>query len=227
MTVSLHTGPRLTPDQVQGVMFVPARLGRRGLDESHVREFCAQVEQELVLLLEEKAGLQQEIERLRRRLLGGAAADEEAPASSLRPDDGHVQAVSILAQAQQTADRYVADAQQYSRELAADARRRREEIVADARRSAEQVLEQAHRDASRAAASVPPSPEPLSTAERQELQAEVAYLRTFSDVCRTHLRAYLEALARNVEEWERAEKASMAAARTGTNVRPELRMPQL
>lgn len=225
MTVSLHTGPRLTPDQVQGVMFAPARLGRRGLDESHVREFCAQVEQELVLLLEEKAGLQHEIERLRRRLLGGA--DEEAPASSLRPDDGHVQAVSILAQAQQTADRYVADAQQYSRELAADARRRREDIVAEARRSAEQVLEQAHLDASRAAASVPPSPEPLSTAERQELQAEVAYLRTFSDVCRTHLRAYLEALARNVEEWERAEKASMAAARTGTDVRAELRMPQL
>ncbi len=30
---------------------------------------------------------------------------------------------------------------------------------------------------------------------------------------RNHLRAYLEALLRNVEEWERAEKSSLAAAR--------------
>jgi DivIVA domain-containing protein len=211
MTVSLPAGPRLTPDKVQGISFRPARLGRRGLDEEQVRLFCTQVEHELVLLLEEKASLWHEIERLRKRLLGGR--DEEAPAADFRPEDSHVHAVRILAKAQQTADRYVADAQEYSRELAEDARRRREEIVAEGRAYAAKVLEDAHRDASDAAAAVPASAEPLTAGERQELQAELAYLRTFSDVYRTHLRAYLEALVRNVEEWERAEKTSLASAR--------------
>lgn len=48
---------------------------------------------------------------------------------------------------------------------------------------------------------------------RTGLAAELASLRTFSDVYRNHLRAYLEALLRNVAEWERAEKSSLAAAR--------------
>ena len=212
MTVSLPTGARLTPDQVQGILFQPARLGRRGLDEGQVRAFCTQVEHELVLLLEERASLWQEVERLRTRLLGGP---DDEPVADFRPERSHVQAVNILAKAQQTADRYVSDAQEYCRELAEDARRHREEIVAEARANAVRVLEQAHSDASRAAAAVPASAEPLSMAERQELEAELAYLRTFSDVCRTHLRAYLEALVRNVEEWERAEKASLASVRAG------------
>ena len=41
---------------------------------------------------------------------------------------------------------------------------------------------------------VPETREPLPASERQELQAEIAYLRTFSNVCRTHLRAYMESL---------------------------------
>jgi DivIVA domain-containing protein len=220
MTVSLPTGRRLTPNQVQETRFQPARLGRRGLDEGQVRDFCTQVERELVLLHQERASVWQEVERLRRRLLGEPNQDE--PADDFRPQEAHVHAVHILAKAQQTADRYVSDAQEYCRELAQDARHSRDEIVAEARANAARVLEQAHGDASRAAAAVPASAEPLSRTERQELEAELAYLRTFSDVCRTHLRAYLEALARNVEEWERAEKRSLAS------VRAELpRMPQL
>jgi cell division septum initiation protein DivIVA len=200
-------------------MFQPARLGRRGLDESQIRAFCTQVEHELELLLDEKASLAQEVERLRNRLLGGTHDDE--PAADFRPAQSHVQAVQILAKAQQTADRYVSDAQEYCRELAEDARRHRDEIVSEARANAERVLERAHTSASRAAAAVPASAEPLSAAERQKLEAELTYLRTFSEVCRTHLRAYLEALARNVEEWERAEKTSLAS------LRPHLQgMPQ-
>jgi len=42
------------------------------------------------------------------------------------------------------------------------------------------------------------------------LQAE---MRTFSDVCRTHLRAYLESLTRSIEEWERAEHNGALAAK--------------
>ncbi len=48
-------------------------------------------------------------------------------------------------------------------------------------------------------------------------------MRTFSDVYRTHLRAYLEALLRNVEEWERAERSSLNAARSELPVPPQPR----
>lgn len=209
MTITSRSDERLTPDQVQSVTFPAARLGRRGLDEEQVRAFCAQVERELVTLLNEKAAIWEEVGRLRRRVLGDRG---EAP--GYRAEDAHVQAVRVLANAQQTADRYVADAQEYSRQLAEDARRRSDEILGEARSHAERVLAEAHERASQAAAAARSGPRPPADGERSDLAAEVAYLRTFSDVYRTHLRAYLDALLRNVDEWERAERSSLAAARS-------------
>ena len=58
------------------------------------------------------------------------------------------------------------------------------------------------------------SPEPMSGDERRDLEKEIAYLRTFSDVYRTHLKTYLEALLRNVEEWEKSERESLAGTRS-------------
>jgi DivIVA domain-containing protein len=199
---------RLTPDQVQSVSFPAARLGRRGFDEEHVRAFCAQVEGELVTLLNEKTALWEEVERLRRRMLG-----ENGDAPELRAEDAHIQAVHILSNAQQTADRYVADAQHYSRQLAEDARRRRDEVLAEAHEHAELVLEEEHQQGTRAAGAAMTGQVALTAGEQQELQTELAYLRTFSDVYRNHLRAYLEALLRNVADWEQAEKSSLSAAR--------------
>ena len=138
---------------------------------------------------------------------------DKAGRPGYRPEDAHVQAVRVLSNAQQTADRYVADAQQYSRQLAEDARRHRDDVLAEARAHAERVLEEAHQQASRAAAAELSGPAPLAEDGRADLAAELAYLRTFSDVYRNHLRAYLEALLHNVAEWERAEKSSLAAAR--------------
>jgi DivIVA domain-containing protein len=117
MTAFLGFGGRLTPEAVQEVSFPPARIGRRGLDDRHVRAFCGQVERELVRLLHERASLSNEVQRLRDRLLGG----EGAGARALQ-DDAQVLAVRVLSTAQQTAERYVADAQEYSRQLADDAR---------------------------------------------------------------------------------------------------------
>jgi DivIVA domain-containing protein len=201
---------RLTPDAVQAVSFPSARLGRRGLDEEHVRAFCGQVERELVRLFNERTSLTDEVQRLRRRVLGLSGDDGDV---GYKQDDAHVQAVRILSKAQQTADRYVADAQEYSRQLAQDARRRRDEILADAKKHAAMMLEDSHGEASRAAEEALAAPVTLPVGDRRELEAELAYLRTFSDVYRTHLHAYLDALVRNVEEWERAEKTSLAAAR--------------
>jgi DivIVA domain-containing protein len=204
------TDHRLTPDAVQAVTFPSARLGRRGLDEEHVRAFCGQVERELVRLLNERTALTDEVQRLRRRVLGLSGNES---GSGYRPDDAHVQAVRILAKAQQTADRYVADAQEYSRQLAQDARRRRDKMLAEAKSHAALMLEESHGEASRAAEAALAVPVTQPDADRREVEAELAYLRTFGDVYRTHLHEYLDALLRNVEEWERAEKTSLAAVR--------------
>jgi DivIVA domain-containing protein len=200
---------RLTPAELQTVNFRRAPLGRRGFDEDQVRAFLSQVEQELVRVLNEKAAMQHEVGRLRDRITGSAQG-----ASPAQAEDAHIQAVRILSKAQETADHYVADAQRYSRELAEEARRGRDEILAEAKARAVMVLDEAHRQASSAAEQVTPSSsEPLSNEERRNLESEIAYLRTFSDVYRTHLRSYLEALLRNVEEWDHSERDSLPTAR--------------
>jgi DivIVA domain-containing protein len=208
MTVISGMDHRLTPDAVQAVTFPSARIGRRGLDEEHVRAFCGQVERELVRLFNERTSLTEEVQRLRRRVLG-LSGDESG--SGHRPGDAHVQAVRILSKARQTADRYVAEAQEYSRQLAEDARRHLDEILAEAKSHAALMLEEAHGEASRAAEAALAAPVTQASADRREVEAELAYLRTFSDVYRTHLRASLDALLRNVEEWERAEETPLAA----------------
>lgn len=216
----MHAG-RLTPEYVQSVTFPTARIGKRGVDEAHVRAFCEWVEHEIIRLLNEKTALEQEVWRLR---------DRVRQAEAVEPEDGHMRAVYILSRAQQTADRYVANAQEYSREIAEDARRRRDELLAEAKLRASLIMEQvrtsivvgdegdaefdaapvgATAGASAGAAGMLGAPVPAqrpTSAGRRELQTEVESLRTFGDVCRAHLRTYLESLARTVDEWEQAEE---------------------
>ena len=206
----------LTPERVRSAVFSPTRLGRRGVDEGEVRAFCDWVSDGLGRLLTDNAGLQEEVMRLRNRVISGR--EKTGP----QPEDAQVQAVYVLSRAQQTADRYVADAQEYSRELAQDAQLRRDEILREAQVRASVILDEAHAAASRAASAVPDTREPFSAAERQELQAEIAYLRTFSDVCRTHLRAYMESLSRSIEQWEQVERKGAAAAVEARNPAPSL-----
>jgi cell division septum initiation protein DivIVA len=152
---------RLTPGYVHSMTFRLARLGRRGLDEDDVLDFCARVESELARLLEERASLYAELGRLRGRTPGRsprpaplgapvATPDRRARPAAV-PQEPTVQAVRILAKAQQTADRCMADAQAYSRQVAHDALRRREKILAEASARASLLLEQAHRSATRTA----------------------------------------------------------------------------
>lgn len=198
---------RLSPAELQTVSFRRAGLGRRGLDEEQVRAFLGQVEQELVRVLNEKTALQNEVGRLRDRITGGGTRFTPAQA-----EDAHMQAVRILSKAQETADHYVADAQRYSRELAEEARRGRDEILTEAKARAVMVLDEAHHQASAAAERITPSAGPMSDDERRELEREVAYLRTFSEVYRTHLKTYLEALLRNVEQWGYSEQGALPSA---------------
>lgn len=160
MTLRPPHRARLTPGYVHSMSFRLARLGRRGLDEDEVRDFCARVESELAQLLEERASLYAELRRLRGRMpgrnsrpapLGAPVAPPDRRARPAVPTEPNVQAVRILAKAQQTAERCMADARAYSREVAHDAQRRREKILAEASARATLLLEQAHRAATRTA----------------------------------------------------------------------------
>jgi len=198
---------------MQAVTFRLSRLGRRGLDEEHVRSFLRDVERELVALLNEKVSLWNEVERLRRRIIKGMKHGDEV---LFGREDAHVHAVRILSNAQLTADRYVADAQAYSHRLTEEARTRRDEILNEAQQHAELVLAEATSQASQAAiASLNAPAAPQMEASRSALKAEIAYLRTFGEVYRTHLRAYTEAMLRSIEEWERNEAGAIEQASAG------------
>ncbi|MGH3168787.1 MAG: DivIVA domain-containing protein, partial [Trebonia sp.] len=202
-----ETDSPLTPQEVREASFSAVRLGRRGFDEGEVRAFCDRMAEELARSLSQRAALEAEVLRLRERVLGRPDAGPTA-------EDAHVQAVNVLTMAQRTADQYVSDAQEYSRELAQDAHLRHDEILREAQVRASVILDEAHAAAQAAADAIQPSYEPGTAGGGQrENDAELAYLRTFSQVCRTHLRAYLESLSKSIEEWEKTEEQGLAAAR--------------
>jgi cell division septum initiation protein DivIVA len=197
---------RLTPDQLRVVTFPLTRWGRHGYEEEPVRAFLTDVHAEMVRLINERASLWQEVQRLRRRILGKENGND---AILLGKDDAHVHAVRVLSSAQRTADRYVADAQAYSGRLTEEARVRRDEIMGQAQQHADMLLEEA-RTRARAAAvdamdldGLPPQ----TDQERRAVQAELAYLRTFSDVYRQHLKIYTEDVLRTIEAWDSKERA--------------------
>lgn len=211
---------RLTPDDVQAVTFPLSRLGRRGFDEESVRAFLQEVERELVTLLNEKVSLWNEVERLRRRIIAGM---KQGDGVLFGREDAHVHAVRILSNAQLTADRYVADAQAYSHRLTEEARSRRDEILSQAQDHADLVLEEAAgraREAAIATLSAPAEGE-HTEADRSALKAELAYLRTFGEVYRAHLRAYTEGVLHSIAEWEHREARTLAEVAADGNGRRE------
>jgi DivIVA domain-containing protein len=215
---------RLTPDQLDAVTFPLTRWGRHGFDEEHVRAFLAEVQAEFVRLINERASLWQEVQRLRRRILGQENGND---AIIFGADDAHVHAVRILSSAQLTADRYVADAQAYSGRLTEEARVRRDEIITQAQQHGEMLLQEARtraREAALAAMNRDPVP-PASEHERRALQGEMAYLRTFNDVYRQHLRVYTEAVLRSIEDWERRERTMPQEVQVVDQGQPGLSRP--
>jgi DivIVA domain-containing protein len=205
---------RLTPEELQTVTFPMSRLGRRGYEEEPVQGFLQLVHAEFVRLVNERASLWQEVQRLRRRILAGEDGDPQAVLFG--EADAHVHAVRILSTAQVTADRYVADAQAYSSRVTAEARLRRDDIVREAQQHSDMILEDAHARAREAAVSALNEAAPPQTdRERRAAQAELAYLRTYGDVYRAHLRAYTEGVLRGIEEWERKEAVSLQEVSRG------------
>jgi DivIVA domain-containing protein len=200
---------RMSPEELQTITFPFSRLGKRGYDEDAVREFLREVHGEFVRLVNDRTSLWQEVQRLRHRIIAGQT-NGDSNGVLFGEADGHVHAVRILSAAQLTADRYVADAQAYSSRLTEEARTRRDEIMQEAQHYSDMVMEEAHARAREAAVSaLEASPSPQTYQEQQAARAELAYLRTYSDVYRRHLRAYTEGILRGIEEWERTEATSL------------------
>ena len=195
---------RLTPDQVHSMIFPHGKLGRRGYDEEHVRAFCAQVEQELTQLLSERASLFQQVNRLRWQLREDGNGD---PGHD--PETARLQAIEIMSLAQKTADHLLSEANEYVRQIATGARQRRNQMLDEAKAKVAQMLEQAQAEAGNAAAAH--ISDTALADDPGKTRDELAYLRVYSEVYRTHLQAYLEALLHNVEQWGRAEQSTLPA----------------
>lgn len=230
MTTSNQPGPqewggRLSPADVHNVLFSRAGLGRRGYDEVEVDVFLERVQQELQQLIAEKADLRDEISRLRSAAASAPATSRAAPAvrgaaappadGALSQEEANLQAVRLLAAAQQTADLYVADAEKYSQRLTVDARDHSEAMLEEAREAARTMVREAerlaHEAGTRSAEGEAVAAQGLS---KEELDQQVAYLKTFGQVVRVQLRSYLEALLKDVEEeWGRADPAALGGAR--------------
>jgi len=210
---------RMSPDQLQTATFPLTRWGHHGYEEEPVRAFLAEVHAEMVRLINERASLWQEVQRLRRRILGTSNGNDGV---LFGKDDAHIHAVRILSSAQRTADRYVADAQAYSGRLTEEARVRRDEIMGQAQQHADMLLEEA-RTRARAAAVAAMDHDglpPQTDQERRAVHAELAYLRTFSEVYRQHLKIYTEDVLRTIEDWETKERAASRDTSLGGLRRP-------
>jgi len=212
---------RLSPDELQNVRFPASGLGRRGYEEAAVNRFLRAVHAEFVQLINERASLWQDVQRLRQRILAGDA-NSGPQAVVFGEVDPHAHAVQILSTAQVSADRYLAGSRAQSTQVTGDARRRRDDIMREAQQHSDLILEKAHTKAREAAASALNDAPPQTDTAQRALQAELAYLRTYSSVYRAHLLAYTESVLRGIEEWERSEAGRLQQREPGSFHEPAL-----
>lgn len=192
----------LTPADLQNVRFTRGSMMRPGYVDTEVDRVLARVAEELGRLYAEKAALRDQVRSLQAQVDG--VVIPEAPSD---------QAVRILSSAQQTADNYVAEAEEFSRQITHDARVEYEDLTREARETAGAILQAAQE----AAAKIGPGTSSASADEggrtAEQLQEQIAYLRTFGQSVRVQLRSYLEALISDVEaEWGRADPAAIPVA---------------
>ncbi|MDA0631947.1 DivIVA domain-containing protein [Nonomuraea sp. MCN248] len=183
-----HERRPITPDRVRKQEFSRTTLGRRGYSEDEVRSFLYRVADDLAAGDQEKADLRAYIDRLKQWYRQhGVSAEHVVPQQALSVD-----AINILSRAQQTADVQIAEAENYARRILREARQQYETILTEAQRQAEEAADQAV-GAYRSRGGV-------HGAEAEDLERQIAYLRTFADVTRVQLRAVLVGLTEEVDK---------------------------
>ncbi|MGY1809528.1 DivIVA domain-containing protein [Blastococcus sp. SYSU D00669] len=209
--VAGHSGRRLSPNDINTVILERGSVLRPGYNEASVDGFLRRVAAEVGRLIAEKAELRDEVNALRQQLDGVAT-----------PVSPSEQAVRILSVAQQTADNYVAEAEGLSRNMTIEARVRYEEQVRLARENAGAIIQAAQEAAAKITAGRDGDTSGSDTRRSaEELEEQVAYLKTFATACRVQLRAYLEALLCDVEsEWGKADPAALPPGERPLALRP-------
>jgi DivIVA domain-containing protein len=211
---------RLTLADVEAATFPRTPVMRRGYDEAAVDEFLARVSRELAMLATEKAGLVREVMRLRERFVSrdGAVPVDDSEARAL--------AVTIVSEAQVTADGYVQSAREYSGRLREDALRQRETLLEEADRERQRIRLEAEVQARQAAAAALEVPVPARAGEPlRAARAQAAWTSAFGGVYLAHIRVMIEAIMRILEDWEQKERETPSAQesrrRAGTAVPSE------
>jgi DivIVA domain-containing protein len=188
----------LTPADLRSLRFSRASMLHPGYVDTEVDRVMNRVAEELGRHIAEKAELRDRVRALQAQVEGVIV--HEPPSE---------QAVRILATAQQTADSYVAEAEEFSRQVTSEARAEYEQAVRQARENAGAILHAAQEAAGRLGEGAPGVTDG-SQRTVEELQEQMAYLRTFGQAVRVQLRSYLEALIADVEsEWGRADPAAL------------------
>ncbi|GAA1664545.1 cell wall synthesis protein Wag31 [Nonomuraea maheshkhaliensis] len=178
---------RLTPDRVRNKDFSRTKLGHRGYSEDEVRAFLYRVADDIATGDMEKADLRAEVERLKNWYKERGTDVDNSGAKKLNVD-----AVNLLSRAQQTADAQIAEAEDYARRLVGQARHQYEQILHEAQQRAEEAGNQA--------VDVYRSSGAQQSADAEELERRIAYLRTFAEVTQVQLRAVLEGLTNEVNK---------------------------
>jgi DivIVA domain-containing protein len=152
-------------------------------------------------------------------------AQNAAPAGQAQPaGDQHVQAVQILAMAQQTADQHLAQSKAEAERLLTEAQNNAETTVTNAKSQSERHVSEAEARAkqldeesqSRATRTIQDAEQRAATITAQfeqrkaALERRVEELRTFEREYRTRLKSYLESQLRDLDASGKAEPATQS-----------------
>ncbi|HVW40738.1 MAG TPA: hypothetical protein VHC18_05255 [Amycolatopsis sp.] len=182
----------LTPERIRSVTFSKAPIGRRGVDASEVELFQRRLAEEIAAGEAENARLRAEVDRLR----DWYRSHGENVDPSLVPVQVDVEAVNLLSEAQLQAEAYISQAEAHCRRVTGDARRQAEAVLADAQRRAQAAAEQAvHAYRERAGTA--------RSADIEEMEHRLAWLRAFCRAVQVQLHAASDAFAQEVDKLAR------------------------
>ncbi|GAA4670912.1 MULTISPECIES: DivIVA domain-containing protein [Amycolatopsis] len=179
----------LTPERIRSITFSKSPLGRRGIDPDEVELFQRRLAEEIAAGEAENARLRAEVERLR----DWYRSHGENVDPVLLPAQVDVEAVTLLSEAQLQAEAYIAQAEAHCRRLTGDARRQATTLLRDAEQRAEVAAREAVR-AYRADAG------PDHTAELEEMERRMAWLRAFCHAVQVQLHAASDAFAEEIDK---------------------------
>jgi cell division septum initiation protein DivIVA len=192
---------RLSPEKIRARTFSRAPLGRRGVSEDDVVQFCGRLAEEIAAWMAENAALRTENDRLKTALRQWQSeqatkrADENWQSKKPQPTPAAVQASRAATQVQREAEAILARAATDVEQPETRDRHPYETVLQEAQRRADEEAERIARAYRNRAGT-------RYAAEFEELERRLAWATTFLETIEaveTQLRAARETLAYEVE----------------------------